>query len=95
MIDARKLKRMHVISYIRVTERNSKKNFGSLVDITTEGMRMCGDEPIEPNTTYHFVMILPRVDRGEREIQFDANVVWCKKDAVFEQVFLYAAGFPS
>lgn len=89
MIEARKLKRMHVMSYIRVTERSRDRAFGHVVDISSEGMRLCGDQPIEPEATYHFIMILPRVDRGEKEVQFDANVIWCKKDILFD---IYDAG---
>ena len=62
---------------------------GRIIDITSEGMRLCGDQPIEANSTYQFTMTLPEVDRGNTEICFDANVIWCKKDDVFD---LYNAG---
>ncbi|MFH2034968.1 MAG: PilZ domain-containing protein [Candidatus Zixiibacteriota bacterium] len=89
MFELRKLKRMHVMSYIRINEQKTDNNFGHLMDITTEGMRLCGDQPIEPAAVYKFTMRLPHVDFGKKEIVFDANVVWCQKDKLFD---LYDAG---
>lgn len=89
MVDQRKLKRLHVVSYLKITQQLTDETIGHVVDITTEGMRLCGDQPIMPNKTYRFKMILPDIPRDKNEICFEANVIWCEKDKVFD---IYDAG---
>jgi hypothetical protein len=77
------------MSYIRVCERQTDQTFGRVVDITTEGMRLCSEQPIEPDSVYQFTVTFPRPDTEKKKIRFDASVIWCKKDPLFD---LYDAG---
>ena len=79
MEDERKLRRMHVVSYLKVHERNTDQSVGRVTDITTEGIRLCSKEPIKENSTIQFKMKIPRVTAGSDEITFDALVIWCHK----------------
>jgi hypothetical protein len=77
MKDSRKHRRMHVVSYLKLTESDTDRAMGRIVDITRKGMRLQGREPIEPNTTRKFEMSLPPRQGSSESVVFDANVIWC------------------
>ena len=52
--DNRRLKRWHLIYYLRVFEQGSMDLFGHVVDITTQGMRLVNTEPITPGLLFTF-----------------------------------------
>ena len=79
MTEERKQKRMHVISYLKIHERNKNKSIGRVTDITTEGMGLYSQEPITPNRTYKFKLKLPVDRKRNKEICFTAKAVWCNK----------------
>ena len=79
MTEERALKRMHVISYLKVSERNTEQSIGQVVDITSEGMRLYSKEPLQPETDWQFSMALNENDENARDVTFDAVVIWCKK----------------
>jgi hypothetical protein len=68
---------MHVVSYLKLTESETDRAIGRIVDITREGMRLQGPEAIEPNTSRKFQMYLPPREGPGRSVEFDAHVVWC------------------
>ena len=78
MQEDRSLPRMSVVAYLKVTETNSNREMGRVLDISTEGMRVQGHEPIAVNTTYHFKMAVPKEEELIGNLQFDANVIWCQ-----------------
>lgn len=79
MTEERALKRMHVISYLKVSERNTDYSIGQVVDITTEGMRLYSKEPLQPEMIRQFSMALNENEENTRDVTFDAVVIWCKK----------------
>lgn len=80
MPDKRREKRKQLIYYLRVVDRNTDKLFGQLVDITTEGMKLVSEKPVEPDTTYELKMLLPEEIENRKEVYFEANCQWCKRD---------------
>lgn len=80
MRDRRRQKRMHIISYVKVREKSANQTVGRVMDITTEGMRLYGKDPLKPRSRRQFRMILPNVTTGSPEIFFDADIIWCRKD---------------
>ena len=90
MLERRKLKRRHLIYYLRVFERNNDQLIGHVVDITSEGAMLISEEPIETDTVFQCRMVLPEGMEGSREITFDAKSVWSKKDI---NPNYYATGF--
>jgi len=80
MDDRRKLKRRHLIYYLRVFEQGTNKLVGHLVDLTQEGIMLISENPIEVNKVHHLRMILPSRMGGNEEWLFDAESRWCKKD---------------
>jgi hypothetical protein len=80
MQEKRKLKRRHLIYYLRVFDRNTDDLIGHLVDITPEGAMLISDRPIETNTVFQFRMALPREIIRREHLYFDAESLWCQKD---------------
>jgi len=79
MIDERKHNRLQVISYLKICYRDSGHELGRVVDITTEGMRLCGAEPVQTNRTLTFRLNFPNLSEENSEIVFDADVIWCRR----------------
>ncbi|UCE67096.1 MAG: PilZ domain-containing protein [Candidatus Zixiibacteriota bacterium] len=79
MVEERKLKRMQVTSYLKICYRDTDIEPGRVVDITTEGMRLCGEEPIQTDRTLTFKLALPTTFSENKVIVFDADVIWCRR----------------
>lgn len=82
MKDKRSMPRMNVIAYYKMTELTTDQDMGRVTDMSTEGMRLHGDEAIDINTPCRFEMALPDNDSMNDSVVFDANVVWCQESAV-------------
>ncbi len=67
------------MSYLKICYRDTNIELGRVVDITTKGMRLCGEEPIQTSRTLTFKLALPTTSRENREIVFDADVIWCRR----------------
>jgi hypothetical protein len=76
----RKLPRRHLIYYLRVFDRQSGEQVGSLVDITTEGLMLVSEKPLQPHKTYHLRMDLPTEVCGKERLDFDAVCMWSNND---------------
>ena len=90
MHDKRKLKRVHLIYYLRIFDIETGKHVGHLVDITTEGIMMISEDTLRSGDDFSFKMLLPGTVTGRDEIIFKARCLWCRKD--FNPDF-YVSGF--
>lgn len=80
MLEKRKLQRRHLIYYLRVFDRNTINLIGHLVDITSEGIMIISETPIEVGKSFQMRMILPKEFFGKEQINFDAISRWSDKD---------------
>ncbi|MGE0082909.1 MAG: PilZ domain-containing protein [Desulfococcaceae bacterium] len=80
MPNQRKAKRRHIIYYLRVLDRNTGQLIGQLVDITTEGIKLISENPVDPETFLQLRMLLPDEINRKSEISFDVESMWCKRD---------------
>ena len=80
MEEKRKLKRRHLIYYLRVFDRNANMLIGHLVDITAEGLMLISEDPIDANSTFQLKMDLPQGMGNKEQLSFDARSVWHRKD---------------
>ena len=76
--DKRKLKRRHLIYYLRVMERGSGDLVGFLVDITTEGIMIMSEKPIAAGTTLQVRMLLQSDMSMREQLEFDMRCKWCR-----------------
>lgn len=78
--EKRRLKRVHLIYYLRIFDSNTGVIVGHLVDITTQGIMLISEEPVPMGKDYSFRMHLPATIIGREKIEFSAHCLWCKKD---------------
>ncbi len=76
----RQLKRVHLIYYLRIFDKDSGENVGHLVDITTQGIMMISEETIPSGKNFFLRMQLPTTITGREVIEFTAHCLWSKKD---------------
>ncbi len=90
MKEKRRVKRRHLIYYLRVFEKNTDQPIGHMVDISTEGMMLISEDPIKTDHVFELRMVLPVEIEGSREIIFFAKSKWCGED---ENPDFYNTGF--
>lgn len=66
--------------YLKTYDRTNDQLIGHVVDLTTEGVMLLSENPIEPDTAFRLRVELPETIRGRTDITFDAESIWCKKD---------------
>jgi hypothetical protein len=76
----RSIRRRHLIYYLRVWDLESGAVLGHIVDITTEGIMLFSDRPIDPGRTYHLAIRWNNAEGGEEKIQFQAESRWSRPD---------------
>jgi len=80
MHNKRKIRRIHLIYYLRLFDNETNIQVGHLVDITTEGIMMISEESVPMGKDFSFKMHLPGIITGRDEINFRARCLWCRKD---------------
>ncbi len=86
----RRLKRRHLIYYLRVFDCEKGQPLGHVVNLTVQGMMVISDQPVERDHRYRLCMHLPH-DLGDVDtIDFDATSVWIRHDVNPE---FYNSGF--
>ena len=80
MVERRRLRRRHLIYYLRVFNHNTGRLMGHLVDLTEEGIMVISEAPIETDVLFQLRMVLPEELDSRKELDFKARSLWCKKD---------------
>jgi len=80
VLEKRKLKRRHLIYYLRVFDRNTGDLIGHLVDITPDGILLISEHYVETNQIFQLKMVLPAEILGMEQLHFDAKSIRCQKD---------------
>ena len=80
MVDRRKIKRRHLIYYLRIFDRDSGELLGHLVDISTGGMMIISEQPLETRKRFRLRMVFPEKLLGKENFDFEARSLWCKPD---------------
>ena len=86
----RVLKRRHLIYYLRVFDAEAARLLGHVVDITTQGLMLVTEDPIELGVVFHLRMVLSEKIGRTNETSFHARSMWCKRDVNPD---FYVAGF--
>ncbi len=81
MGEHRKLKRRHLIYYLKVMDRDTGEILGFLVDITTQGIMIMSEQPIKTGRTFHLQLLIPSdEDAAEKKyLRFDARSRWSER----------------
>ena len=77
----RKFKRVHLIYHMLIFNRITDHLVGTLVDVSTQGLKLKCKEFLTVNEVYELKMTLPKIkpESGTREIEFDVRCAWCHK----------------
>jgi len=78
--DKRRIKRSHLIYYLRVFDQSTNETLGHLVDITQEGAMLISENAIPAGVHYRLRMMLPAEIFGREHLDFEAESLWCKRD---------------
>ena len=88
--EKRHLQRRHLIYYLRVWDTREDKLLGHLADVSTDGIMIVGEAPVESDKEYELKMMLPSVSGDAEPLVFKANSCWSSNDV--NQQF-YDTGF--
>ncbi len=80
MPERRKLKRRHLIYYLRVFDSKTDKLIGYLTDINPEGIMLISEKPIKLKKKFHFKMVLPLGIKERKPLDFDVFSRWSERD---------------
>jgi hypothetical protein len=80
MEDKRRLKRRHLIFYLRIYDTQTNKLLGYLVDITPDGILLMSEHKIETGKLFKLRMDFPSEYSDVQEIEFEAESVWANTD---------------
>ncbi len=80
MNNKRNLKRRHLFYYLRVFNRATGEVLGHLVDMTTQGINLISEKPIETDTIFQLQIELPEEVAEQGKVSFDAESVKCVRD---------------
>ena len=81
------IEKMIFDSLVMIYERNTDKVFGHLVDISTGGLLILCEVPIENNTVYQLRMNFSSILKYEKNINFDFKSVRICNDFGIESYF--------
>ena len=87
--ERRKSQRRHLIYYLKLFDIDADQLLGNLVDITTEGLMLVSEHPLEKGEQYHLKLVLPKKVLGKKAIDFRGRCLWCQEDV---NPGLFAAG---
>lgn len=89
-LEKRRLKRRHLIYYLRVFNRLNNELLGHLVDLTPEGIMIIGERLLPVDVDCDLYMTLPEEILGKNKVDFVAHAVWSRKDV---DPSFYGTGF--
>lgn len=76
MQEKRRLPRRTASELIRIFDVNSEQHLGQLVNITTEGFMLTGEQPIDVNLVFQLEMVLTEPRFGTDRVSFGAESLW-------------------
>ena len=78
-MEDRRMSRIQVLSYLKISERNTAHPAGRAMDIHAEGLRLRSEHSLEPDTTVQFKIAASHAEPSVKGLEFDADVIWCEK----------------
>jgi hypothetical protein len=80
MDERRTRKRVYMMFYSRIRDRHSGDLIGHLVDLTSSGMLVVSETPVEVGQVLFMQMELPEDVSEKQFLKFDAQTAWCRRD---------------
>jgi hypothetical protein len=80
MPERRKLKRRHLLYYLRVYNARTGRLLGHLVDISPGGVMVMSRHRRRLGRAVLLRMVLPDQPRRVKAVEFEATTKWCRRD---------------
>ena len=80
MEDNRKMVRREIMFYSRVFDRKTGKHLGLLGNLTTDGLMIISEEPVEVETQFELRIELPEDIYPKNDINLSGESLWCDSD---------------
>lgn len=80
MIEKRRLKRRHLIYYLRIFRKDTNEQIAHLVNINKGGIMAVSEKPFEEGDVLECRMELPFEVSKTKEVDFEIECRWCKED---------------
>ncbi|MDP0590268.1 MAG: PilZ domain-containing protein [Candidatus Endonucleobacter bathymodioli] len=74
------IKRCQLSSYLKVYNRNTLREMGSVCNISGNGLMLVSFIPVLIGAIYNMRIVIPDDDGGQVFLDFDARCHWCKPD---------------
>ena len=87
----RKLRRHHLIFYLKVYDSAADRPLGFLGDITLEGMMVMSEQPLELGRVYELEVRNQAPQNQSGTMRCRARALWCQSDDINPEY--YATGF--
>ncbi len=78
--EKRKLKRWHLVYYLRLFDTEHEAQMGHVINLTTEGIKVVSQWPVPTGKELQLAMDVPRQSGGSRRLTFKAKCLWSHKD---------------
>lgn len=82
MAEQRKKERKNLSYYLPVSDVDSTKQIGILVDISPEGFKLDSPEPIPDGQVCHFRLYLTNAISTQDSLVFSGRSKWCRPDYI-------------
>ncbi|UCE65519.1 MAG: PilZ domain-containing protein [Candidatus Zixiibacteriota bacterium] len=76
--DERTDQRIFLLFYLEIYCNETKKFIGSVMDLSSSGMRLCCRNPVKVDEILNCRMILPVPPMECQQISFKSKAVWCE-----------------
>ena len=91
--ERRNIDRLKLFYYLTVYDRQTQESIGSVVDISSQGMKMMGEKYFLPDSVRSFTIRLPEGSILGESVEVEARCKWCrenKAEASYESGFEFA-----
>jgi hypothetical protein len=88
--ERRNIDRLKLFYYLQVYDRATQSSVGSVVDISSHGMKLVGEAYISPESVSSFKILLPEGSILGDSVEIDARCKWSTEDKESKS---YESGF--
>jgi PilZ domain len=66
--------------FLEVSDADTGQLVGHLVNITTDGLMVTSEKPLEIDNDFHLKILFPQEIKGVQEFVTNGTSVWCEED---------------
>jgi hypothetical protein len=78
--ERRNIKRLKLVYYLQVYDRATRVSLGSVVDISTHGMKLVSESYFPPESVFSMSILLPEGSIFGESVEIDGRCRWCTEE---------------